>query len=842
MTDAKEFFLSYSFLYYVLFFVAMFAAVGGAKLYDTSTPPKRLATGTISPFPNALPAFAPPQASPQSTACFQLCPDQYGNMEPCDNVVIRACDNDFDCTLCDAPSNLAVSCQYPSSTVADRQKVLGNVSEKYCLMTKQKCVPTKCVEDEGLDECKPCVQVHGSEDCLHACKSDDDCAVCDDLDGSDVFKDRTMTCEYVKSGDTLSTVTKDGQGAKSFTVSYSGSYCLPKLKQCNYDTGSAKWSDKGWVCDCDKFKTVYGGETCDQFIACNNEALFGWSKDKQMLLLNVDAERGDKKKGEVWDPDTGIAPEACHDKTGAPVDCGTADAKPNTFCQCDGVAAGSRRQYRHSANDPLTCELDPCHENSEGGKTAYATHTFSCTPVQFGGHPVSLATEASPHKEYATLWTTNAPEPKYDMMWLYIESAQRVLIFQKTGARWVMYGAVSSNITIKNADGNNDEDPPPPAKVLSIGVAPVNDPNAGNQRFALSALKVDGGGATTGFTLLDLETKSFVVFGTDGAATTVGTTPTDNFTQGKAVQVDTLVAPRQEETTCICSGRGSKVWEYDPTSVTKDNGFTWRGRCDAYTIPGSDITLPSSYWEGCNDGANNSPETSRLVPGKYQDLNHGQQQYDICAADPCLGNYQDPKYDVQNAVGMFNPSSGYCGCDPEDPDTEWGSVHMPDSCDRLSNPVCSYCKNACQESVDAGRNPCPPFYSDKDHCQTRCLTTTEGEPQCDCGKTVDGKDCLFYDDQYCIVGVGDKQCCKQYSNNHNVCAGKGYSCETLVRNKYEGVYPEAWCEASGMERSCYNHGGYNPSIGGGHHTCDEGQLLPVCTDAPFVGACPMACD
>ena len=149
---------------------------------------------------------------------------------------------------------------------------------------------------------------------LLTCTQDIDCAVCDDLDDSDLGY--SMTCQAVADGANLSTITKDGTGVKSIENVSAGMYCLPKLKECDYSTGSALWTDMGWICDCNKYGSIFGGSDCTEMQACNNDLVTDWSKDKQSLLLNIDAVLTDDKIGDQWDVDQGINPLECHDSNG----------------------------------------------------------------------------------------------------------------------------------------------------------------------------------------------------------------------------------------------------------------------------------------------------------------------------------------------------------------------------------------------------------------------------------------------------------------------------------------------------------------------------------------------
>jgi len=859
---AQAFFLSLSFLFYMTLLLALFITVLFAYVYDTQKSPPPMSSGTISPFPNALPAIAPPVSAPNTTQCFELCPDQDGNMTPCDNVAVKTCEDDLECLReCQAPYDLPVACQKPSAAVAKAQDVLGNKSEKYCLVQKHACVD------------KP------SELDLLECNTDMDCVVCDDLENADAFAGETMVCQIVAPNTTLSTVTKDGQGAKSFTVTAGGSYCLPQLKQCQYTTGSAKWTEDGWSCECDKYPGVFGGDDCSEMKICSNHEVTGWSKARQVPLLNMVGPEGDSL-GAPWTPETKVNPSLCHNDSGEVGPCDSEEPggggkkypKDNIVCQCDGVAAGTWDRYRNNATDPRVCEVDPCHRNNEGGRTVEVQRTYTIQNFLIGGvlvkflpgttapqastnfhfdegtgsgevgHIESYTMDVSYGWPYGTLTVAasvgNPAKVYYDSVkkMVYIFS-KRVFLnsdFKCDGCdRWYLLGALTSGITEA------------PAKYKTVGVAPIG--SGGNQQFELKT--VDGVPQ-----LLDVPSSKYVVLLGDplilGMSTTPVALPGVVITGGGGEEtVDSITPFNQPKTTCVCSGRGSRVWDYDHANVAVTQGYEWKGRCDDYQLPNSDVVLKAEPWEGCNLPANSESQYSLTVPGKYQDLSHGGSAvYDICAADPCMGTYSDATYNSPNTIGLFQDASGTCQCDPLHEESEWGAIDVTGIEPRDVNPVGSVCLNACAQTRASAGNPCPDFWDLDQQCGSTCRTYQkspgEAATRCVCGENNDGKggSCLLYDDMYCIQGVQKDDCCSMFPKDDNVCTRKGAKCTTLLESDSCGF--DNTCTQMDVSRNCSTHyrgtGGGFWNVPKGWGMCDREKVLPyvpVCGGPTFVG-CP----
>ena len=351
MPKAIDIVASPTFLFYIILIVVVILTIVSSYIYDTSQPlpGSSFNFGSTASFPDAYPQISPPPTTaPEQLECLRLCADEVGALSPCPDVAIQKCNNNNDCLSCTAPYNLPISCQEPSSTIKDQQKKLGNESDKYCLVEKHACAgstdPTK----------------------LQTCNSDSDCAVCDDLDNSDIGE--SMICQAVPDKATLTTVTANGYGTKTIENVPAGRYCLPKLKTCDYTTGSAVWTSLGWKCECNKFGSLFGGEDCSKMIACSNNLTTSWSSDKQQLLANINNPDTGTKIGDKWTPDSLIDPLACHDENGKPVSCDTRGSQRNAVCQCDGIAAGDLRTFTTVKGNPLVCMPDQCYGNAFGGR------------------------------------------------------------------------------------------------------------------------------------------------------------------------------------------------------------------------------------------------------------------------------------------------------------------------------------------------------------------------------------------------------------------------------------------------------------------------------------------
>ena len=221
----------------------------------------------------------------------------------------------------------------------------------------------------------------------------------------------------------------------------------------------------------------------------------------------------------------------------------------------------------------------------------------------------------------------------------------------------------------------------------------------------------------------------------------------------------------QPDTTCICSGRGVSLWDYDPQSVIPCNsdeqckdadnktcdlkigtcggltGYDWTGRCDDYTIPGSQITLkgnPDTCLYKDIDPNQQKVENgvilpiTGLVPGKSP-IGQG----DICAMDPCMGLFGDPYYIMtssearQSIRGNWNPTAnngkGACSCVSPSKDVDLNLIGQ--KCDHHGNinPVCHTCYDACQPYP--GADPC-----NLQKCGGSCTTLDDhkGSYSCTC--------------------------------------------------------------------------------------------------------------
>lgn len=774
MSSTARAFSSPTFLFYTVFVVTVVLTVLLAYILDTeqSIPQGTYNYGTTASFPNAYPQITPtPVTDPTQTACLQLCSDEVGALTPCTDVAIQTCTSDSDCSTCIAPYQLPLSCQSPDSTIAKQQAALGNTADKYCLLTKETCANST----DPLD--------------LKSCTRDIDCAVCDDLDDSTLGE--SMVCQYVTDNATLSTVTKTGEGSKTIYNVPEGNYCLPKLKQCDYTTGSAVWTELGWVCKCNKYGDLFGGSDCTKMQACNNDLVTSWSQDKQQLLINV----GDDK-GKVWDPKTSLVdPFMCHDSSGNQVSCDTADADPNVVCQCDGVSAGDFRTFTYNELDNFKCDLDPCFANAFGGRTV--PHALSGIPLF-----MLLWNDATTDLNYTVFYTAhldhNGVADGYGTLGMHLqkpdntsavrfgwqygrqeaESANdnRLMVFVQDGYHW-QYRGVVTEMTLNDHYG--------------LYVAQINQGANSYQNARMESMGSIGNDVEMVYlwlndqVLVSNASSGYLMYG--GKSKGYWAMLDANATSGN------LITPyNQPVTNCVCSGRGASLWDFDQNAIGNgSNGYSWVGRCESENIPQSTLQLPAdgAQHSSCQFPANVDSSKTMLVPGG------GDGEPSTCMVDPCRGNYSDPYYSNPNFVGHFDSGLGFCNCGVDYnlqkyPDfEEWNNYIFPTgTCDRGVNPVCSLCVNACQYDSNA----CPPYWSSA-ACASSCRTNNADQTYCVCDPN--DPDCSsINDNKYCVdkLTTYKQECNSIYPlttmvDQNNVCDGN-YMCKYGVHN--DGNYQD----------------------------------------------------
>jgi hypothetical protein len=271
--------------------------------------------------------------------------------------------------------------------------------------------------------------------------------------------------------------------------------------------------------------------------------------------------------------------------------------------------------------------------------------------------------------------------------------------------------------------------------------------------------------------------------------------------------------PNLPETTCACSGLGSHAWTKSNTPDAESEGFSFRGYCQDYTIPGTSIVIAGGSGGGCEKVAitNHDSQATFLVPGKST----GNES--VCVKDPCMGQYADLAYRTNvgtsfGSMGHFDASTGKCAC------SAGGQEVVVADCDPLVNPVCSTCANACLGSID---DTCPlheTVTSDgttlKDACNRKCVTTSSGTRQC------------LFDDSCFMLGNkiykkrGSHECCEGLRGVEDACelASKGETCMQVKSMKYpdcrtnnEDYYSTAFI--CSKDKSC------------GPHACRQGSLF-----------------
>lgn len=284
----------------------------------------------MPPFPNIAPLVAAPPAA--KSVCVNLIGDASGRFTPSPKAKLQPCISNDECLACTtSPVDVPVHCDIPSREIANQQADLDNPSARYCIPKTKLCLPE-----------------------LQSCSHDADCAVCDD----EVGDGQAMQCEMVSKPKNIQV------GDETVEVP-SGRWCLPRTGTCDSANASLQWTLDGWKCEC-KYPSIFGGEACDIFLACNNPLTTDWSAGNQQLLVN---ENTDSPR--VWAVDTDINPMLCHVE-GAPESewdkpCGK-DTIPNVVCQCDGLMKESLMGFRNDTHDPLTCVPDSCSMNANGGR------------------------------------------------------------------------------------------------------------------------------------------------------------------------------------------------------------------------------------------------------------------------------------------------------------------------------------------------------------------------------------------------------------------------------------------------------------------------------------------
>jgi hypothetical protein len=258
--------------------------------------------------------------------------------------------------------------------------------------------------------------------------------------------------------------------------------------------------------------------------------------------------------------------------------------------------------------------------------------------------------------------------------------------------------------------------------------------------------------------------------------------------------------PRQPQTTCMCSGAESRLWQYSSVQA-ETGGYTWRGYCTDHQIPNSKILIKGTP-DGndlCKDAPNTRADQTQLVPGLKPPL-AGSSTPDLyvnsCVADPCAGDYSDPLYRTSQSIGYFDAKSGLCTCFKES-DTIVAPMVLPDTCDRVQNPVCSYCQDSCgSQSLD---EVCPvyPGYKASACGYRRCITTPEGKRSCDCGV-----DCFFYAGM-CYPKVISLDRCSGLNKVPGVCSKENDGCHVVQGRSWSGS--KAACYDTEEAVVCFNH-------------------------------------
>ena len=364
---------SYALVFTLTFLLVSALTLVMCKMFDDTADVVINTSSAAPPFPDAYPQLPPAAAAPmQPTQCVNYCTNfNTGKLEPCYTTKLKQCASERDCSLCDsALPYQKIQCTSPDSwpSVAEAQAKLNNTGDTYCLPTRESCIFIPKNSD-------------GSDPMPMTCASNDYCLRCsDELPSSDAF-----TCQVVAPNTSVTMTNKDGK-SQEYLALPGGMYCLPTTRGCDPRYGTATWtSNEGWKCVC-KYPNVFGGDMCNELVACRNNEVSKWAKDKQLLLQNMPGADG-SKVGDPWTLDSKIDPNKCVDASNNQVardstgKCPTG-AEPAVACQCDGIQDGTRATYRNVANDPLSCELDPCFASVNGGRTADDASLLPTIPYQ----------------------------------------------------------------------------------------------------------------------------------------------------------------------------------------------------------------------------------------------------------------------------------------------------------------------------------------------------------------------------------------------------------------------------------------------------------------------------
>lgn len=363
---------SYALVFCVTFVLVSALTLVCCKIFDDSADVVVNASTAAPPFPDAYPQLPFAATAPaQPSQCINYCTNpNTGKVEPCYTTKLTACTKKDDCDVCHyALPYQRIECQEAStwSGVAENQAKLDNSADSYCLPKKESCI---FVPPDMNGNVTPM-----------QCGSDDDCIRCSDtLPAGERF-----TCQTVAPNTNLTLANAGGQ-VQEFIGVPGGKFCMPESRGCDPKYGSALWtSTEGWKCVC-KYPSVFAGDMCNEPVACRVKELYEGTKSKQQLLQNMPGADG-SKVGDVWTFDSGIDPNKCVDASNNQVErlsngeCphGT---QPTAACQCDGIQEGTRATYRYNSSNPLTCDLDPCYANVNGGRTADDPSSLPKIPYQ----------------------------------------------------------------------------------------------------------------------------------------------------------------------------------------------------------------------------------------------------------------------------------------------------------------------------------------------------------------------------------------------------------------------------------------------------------------------------
>ena len=308
-------------------------------------------------------------------SCFNMV-QETGNKKNFTNK-LRVCSSNIDCTSCPLDQRgTPVTCQQADKNIRDQQSNLyGNDAPKYCLPVLQKCMP-----DRQCDFSK-----------MKQCTLDSDCAFCND----DVGNAARMTCVSLNEGETMTYVDQDGTPHHCAESEGTVGVCLPEKSYCNTKNGTPTWvadadgTSQHWKCECTN-PDIYGGETCDVLLACNNSRVTAESKQYQKLYLNV-GEGASSDTPIPWDTDSGIPANVMRCTNSPETSCTTAteatDCGPNggpcvssTVCRCDGIDVLSGGTFRDDPSDLNTCLVDPCYTYvTKGGRMDDTSTSCICS-------------------------------------------------------------------------------------------------------------------------------------------------------------------------------------------------------------------------------------------------------------------------------------------------------------------------------------------------------------------------------------------------------------------------------------------------------------------------------